>query len=167
MCSRSTRKMTLKQYQFASKQILRKSTIETLQKRQWRRSGVFIVIFEHFTPFSNASIYWLWTGLMGKVFLASFFISLNSSSAWIQFLYWCAEILIASLGVVSKWMVVTEKIYTTSIHIYIIILALWSKFHVLFKFGSELWQVLYTRDFTIFLNRKTLLNFEQYLRNWT
>ena len=53
-------------------------------------------------------------------------------------------------------MVVTEKIYTTFLHIYIIILGLWSKFHVLFKFGSELWQVLYTRDFILFLNRKNL-----------
>ena len=51
-------------------------------------------------------------------------------------------------------MVVTEKIYTTFLHIYIIILGLWSKFHVLFKSGSELWQVLYTRDFILFLNRK-------------
>ena len=35
-----------------------KLTIKTPERRQWRRSGVFIVRFEHnyFTPFSNVSI---------------------------------------------------------------------------------------------------------------
>ena len=36
--------------------ICSKLTIKTPELRQWRHSGVFIVNFKHFTPFSSVSI---------------------------------------------------------------------------------------------------------------
>ena len=37
-------------------EICSKLTIKTSERRDWRRSGVFILNFEHFTPFSSVFI---------------------------------------------------------------------------------------------------------------
>ena len=37
-------------------EICSKLTIKTPERRDWRRSGVFILNFEHFTPFSSVFI---------------------------------------------------------------------------------------------------------------
>ena len=37
-------------------ELFSKLTVKTPERRQWRRSGVFIVNFEHFTPCSSVCI---------------------------------------------------------------------------------------------------------------